>query len=266
MNRKKLPAAGQAKAVKGADANNEYQLLRDRIASLELLPGEDIDEQALVEELGISGPPLRTVMIRLAAEGLISLLPGRGAWVASMDIPQLQEHLEAFELAHRATLRLAAQRRSGTDLKHIEDRVAAFEQAYANDDVNGMIDGRRDLHLAIGNACGNRVLAGIYAKLLEENLRVARLAMSHGSFPSAQARHSHLNGILREHREFLDAIRKEDADRAENLACSHIGRVRKRVAEYVSQRAVAGVSISSRSTRALNGLLGDEPFTERFQK
>jgi DNA-binding GntR family transcriptional regulator len=257
MNRRKLPVAEQAKAVKGSGASKAYHLLRDRIVSLEMPPGEDIDEQALVEELGISRTPLREAMIRLAAEGLISLLPNRGARVASMDIPQLQEHLEAFELAQRATTRLAALRRSAADLKRIEDLIVAFEQAHALNDVNGMIDGNWDLHLAIGNACGNRVLAKIYANLLTENLRVARLAMSYETFPTVEARRSHLDNILREHREILDAIRERDADRAEDLACSHTGLARKRVTEYISQSAVSGLSISPRSTRALNGTLND---------
>ncbi|BCQ58001.1 GntR family transcriptional regulator [Burkholderia gladioli] len=257
MNRRKLPVAEQAKAVKGSGASKAYHLLRSRIVSLEMPPGEDIDEQALVDELGISRTPLREAMIRLAAEGLISLLPNRGARVASMDIPQLQEHLEAFELAQRATTRLAALRRSEADLKRIEDLIVAFEQAHAHNDVNGMIDGNWDLHLAIGNACGNRVLAKIYANLLTENLRVARLAMSYETFPTAEARRSHLDNILREHREILDAIRKQDADRAEDLACSHTGLARKRVTEYISQSAVGGLSISPRSTHTLNGTLND---------
>ncbi|CAH2904483.1 MAG: hypothetical protein PPHEMADM_5415 [uncultured Paraburkholderia sp.] len=257
MNRKKAPAPEQAKAVKGSGASKAYQLLRERIVSLSMPPGEDIDEQALVDELVISRTPLREAMIRLAAEGLITLLPNRGARVASMDIPQLQEHLETFELAQRATTRLAALRRSAVDLKRIEELVVAFEKAHEDNDVNGMIDGNWVLHLAIGNSCGNRVLAKIYENLLTENLRVARLAMSYETFSTNEARRSHLCNILREHRELLDAITRQDADRAEELACSHTGLARKRVTDSLSQSAVGGVSVSPRSTRALNGTLND---------
>lgn len=196
-------------------------------------------------------------MIRLAAEGLISLLPNRGARVASMDIPQLQEHLEAFDLAQRATTRLAALRRSTADLSRIEGLIVAFEKAHADNDVNGMIDGNWELHLAIGNACGNRVLAKIYANLLTENLRVARLAMSYETFASAEARRSHLDNILREHREILEAIRTRDADGAEDLASSHTGLARKRVTEYISQSAATDVSISPRSTLSPTGTPND---------
>ncbi|MFC4275348.1 GntR family transcriptional regulator [Achromobacter aloeverae] len=247
MKSNKTPEGERAKAVKGSGASKAYELLRGRIVSLEMQPGEDIDEQALVDELGISRTPLREAMIRLAGEGLITLLPNRGARVASMDIPQLQEHLEAFDLAQRAATRLAALRRSDADLSRIEELVVAFEAAHADNDVNGMIDRNWDLHMAIGNACGNRVLAKIYANLLSENLRVARLAMSYETFSTPQARHTHLHNILTEHRDILDAIKAQDADRAEDLACSHTGLARRRVTEYISQSAISGISITPRT-------------------
>lgn len=248
----KLPKAAPAptKVSKGSGGSKAYQVLRDRIVSLEMPPGDDIDEQALVDELGISRTPLREAMIRLAAEGLISLLPNRGARVASMDIPQLQEHLEAFELAQRATTRLAALRRTPAQLAQIEQLVVAFEQAHAQQDVNEMIEGNWRLHLAIGNACGNRVLAKIYANLLTENLRVARLAMSYETFSSDEARQGHLGRILDEHRQILDAIVRRDADRAEQLGASHTNLARKRVTEYISQSAIGTMSLQDMAGNA----------------
>lgn len=253
MAKKQMPNSGQIKTAKGTGASQAYKLLRRRIVSLEMPPGEDIDEQTLMKELGVARTPLREAMIRLAAEGLISRLPNRGARVASMDIPQLQEHLEAFELAQRATTSLAALRRSAADLKRIEELVVAFEDAHANNDVDGMIDGNWNLHLAIGNACGNSVLAKIYANLLTESLRIARLAMSYETFSTPEARTLHLNNILREHREMLDAIKNQDADRAADLAYSHVGLARKRVIEYISQSAVTSLSVSHHSPQTLKG-------------
>lgn len=242
------------KASKGSGATRAYQVLRDRIVSLEMPPGDDIDEQALVDELGISRTPLREALIRLASEGLITQLPNRGARVASMDIPQLQEHLEAFELSQRVTTRLAALRRSPADLARIEELVVKFEDAHARQDVNEMIDGNWKLHLAIGNACGNRVLAKIYANLLTENLRVARLAMSYETFPTADARGAHLGRILDEHRLILDAITRRDADTAEQLAASHTNLARKRVTEYISQSAIGRLSFMDMAPSAAHVL------------
>jgi DNA-binding GntR family transcriptional regulator len=244
MKTKKRPVRqAPERTAKGSGATKAYELLRERIVSLDLYPGDDIDENSLEQELGISRTPLREALIRLAAEGLVALLPNRGARVSSMDIPQLQEHLEAFELAQRVTTRLAALRRSVADLRRIEQLVVDFESAHADSDVNRMIDGNWQLHMAIGNACGNRVLAKIYANLLTENLRVARLAMSYETFPTEEARQSHLDNILGEHRELLAALTARDAEQAERLAISHTNLARRRVTEYISQSAIGAVSL-----------------------
>ncbi len=88
-----------------------YDWLKQRIVSLAMAPGSSIDEAALVEMLGVSRTPLREAMVRLAAEGLVELLPNRGARVSGMDLTQLQEHLDAFELMQRAATTLAARHR-----------------------------------------------------------------------------------------------------------------------------------------------------------
>jgi DNA-binding GntR family transcriptional regulator len=242
---KAMASEKPARGSKGTGSSTAYKALRSRIVSLEMRPGEDIDEQSLVDEFGISRTPLREAMIRLAAEGLITLLPNRGARVASMELPQIQEHLEAFELAQRATARLAAMRRTKRDLVTIEGFVVAFEQAQAAGDTNSMIDTNWDLHNAIGQASGNRVLAKIYAGLLTEDLRIARLAMSYESFASSAAYDSHVGRILSEHRQLLAAIAESDADGADKLAASHTNLARTRVADFISSSGITGLLIGS---------------------
>jgi DNA-binding GntR family transcriptional regulator len=219
---KAMASEKPARGSKGTGSSTAYKALRSRIVSLEMRPGEDIDEQSLVDEFGISRTPLREAMIRLAAEGLITLLPNRGARVASMELPQIQEHLEAFE-----------------------GFVVAFEQAQAAGDTNSMIDTNWDLHNAIGQASGNRVLAKIYAGLLTEDLRIARLAMSYESFASSAAYDSHVGSILSEHRQLLAAIAESDADGADKLAASHTNLARTRVADFISSSGITGLLIGS---------------------
>lgn len=229
---------------KGTGSSVAYHELRRRIVSLKMRPGEDIDEQALVEELSISRTPLREAMIRLASEGLIALLPNRGARVASFELPQLQEHLEAFELTQRAVTRLAALRRTDADLKRIAHWVEAFEVARARDDSETMIDLNWELHRAIGDACGNRVLAKMYYGLLTEGLRLARLAMSYESFDSEDGYAGHLAMIIREHREMLAALTDRDAERADRLGLSHTNLARKRVTEFISASGVTALAFN----------------------
>ena len=229
---------------KGNSGAVAYDELKRRIVMLQLQPGADLDEANLGKELGISRTPLREALVRLASEGLVTVHPNRGARVASLELTQLQEHLEAFDLVQRAATKLAALRRSEDDLEIIEKHIAAFEQATRVEDAERMVETNWELHQAIGAACGNRIIQKFYISQLTESLRVARLAMSYEAYGSVEAHDRHVNEILREHRELLDALERRDAQAAERLAGSHSNLARKRVTEYISLNRATDIHVA----------------------
>lgn len=243
---KRSPAdKGSRRSPRGASASHVYEQLREQILSLELKPGAPLEEAKLAQALGGSRTPLREAIIRLAAEGLVEVLPNRGARVSSMELPQLQEHLEAFELLQRTATVLAAQRRSQRSLVELRRLCEAFEQRHAEGDVSGMIQANWDFHHAIGVACGNRYLARMYDTMLTDGLRVSRLAMAFECYGSGEAYSLHLNDILREHRELVDVIERRDVAAAAALSDSHSNLARLRVSDYLARSLTRGISIRS---------------------
>ncbi len=243
------PSRAAAKAVrrnpKGASGSHIYEQLREQILSLELKPGAPLEEARLAQALGGSRTPLREALIRLAAEGLVEVLPNRGARVSGMELPQLQEHLEAFELLQRTATVLAAQRRSEGSIIELRRLCDAFEQRHAEGDVPGMIQANWDFHHAIGAACGNRYIARMYDTTLTDGLRVSRLAMAFECYGSSEAYSLHMNDILREHRELIDVIERRDAATAADLSDSHSNLARLRVSDYLARSLTRGISIRS---------------------
>lgn len=241
------PNAHDLRPEKGHGRAVAYDWLKQRIVSLELQPGSTIDEAALVEGLGVSRTPLREAIVRLAAEGLIELLPNRGARVTAMDLSQMQEHLEAFELMQRAATVLASQHRPDATIRELLRLCAAFEAAADARDAQAMINTNWEFHRAIGIACGNRYIERMYAGLLTEGLRIARLAMSYECYGSEAAYEGHLADILREHRELIAAIAERDAGRAATIADSHSNLARKRVSAYLARNATRHIAIPVRA-------------------
>jgi DNA-binding GntR family transcriptional regulator len=234
---------GEQRPEKGHGGALAYDWLKRRIVSLELPPGSAVDEAVLVNMLGVSRTPVREAIVRLGAEGLIELLPNRGARVASMDLPQLQEHLEAFELIQRVATVLAAVHRPDKAIAELTTHCVAFEAAADKRDVQAMIDTNWEFHHAIGVACGNRYVARMYAGLLTEGLRIARLAMAYECYSSADAYALHLGAIVREHPELIDVITRHDAGRASSLADSHSNLARLRVIAYLSRDSTRGIDV-----------------------
>lgn len=230
--------APASRPSKGNGRQYVYEMLKRQIVSLQRQPGAELDEAQLVAEFGISRTPLREAFVKLAGEGLVVLLPNRGARVAPMDLAHTQEHLEAFDLLQRIVTSWAAARRSDQQLALIKERAAEFDVAFRERDPGAMIERNFAFHEAIGLACGNRNLAKFYIGLLSENLRIARLAMAYECYGSAEAYEGHIGVIAREHREIVEAIEAQDVRRAERLAGSHSGLARKRVIEYLSSSLV----------------------------
>jgi DNA-binding GntR family transcriptional regulator len=128
-----------------------------RILSLELAPGKDLDEQELIASLGVSRTRRSAKrLIQLAAEGLVELLPNRGARIAKIDLPGVREFFEALDANQRMVTRWAALRHTKDDLRRIDEGDGgAFDAAVASGHVGEMMSTNLAFHEAIAAACGN---------------------------------------------------------------------------------------------------------------
>lgn len=218
---------------RGEAVDHAYRTLRDQIISLGVLPGEHINDEVL-RRLGLSRTPAREAMARLAGEGLVELMPNRGACVALLRWADIREHLEALDVMQRLTTRLAAIRRRPRDLERIRAEQAAFERAAEQHTGVELTEANLRFHEAVGAACGNSIFANTYLRVLTKGLRMDRHAMFEDSFTSADRYQGHLDRIISDHREMVSAIEAADPDRAEAVARSHAELARCRITEAVT--------------------------------
>lgn len=232
---KKVALRRNVKTSKGESSEFAYQALKQEIVTFTRMPGENLDEATLVGRFGVSRTPVREALVRLAAEGLVHLVPNRGAHVAPMGWNDIREHLEAFDVSQRVVTRWAAVRRTIDQMTKMETERLAFETAFRKDDPAAMLDANFRFHAAIGEACRNSLLHRFYLQQLTADLRIARLAMTNECFASEGAYRDHVGEIVREHRQIVEAIRGHDPEGAEALARSHANLARKRVSESLTQ-------------------------------
>ncbi|NIR30269.1 MAG: GntR family transcriptional regulator [Gammaproteobacteria bacterium] len=226
---------------KGTGAAYVYGELRNDILTLNLPPGENLDEARLVERFGMSRTPVREALIRLASDGLVTLLPNRGAMVASVDLVEFPRYVEALDLAQRAATCFAAMRRSPADLERIVAARDAFEAAIERGDALTMTACNRDFHVAIGEAAHNRYVADLYRRLLDEGMRMLRIPFAYDPTEENGVR-LHRHRIVEEHRAIVDAIAEQDAARAESLAHAHAELFRSRFVQYLEQNLADRIS------------------------
>lgn len=222
-----------SKPRRGDSSQAVYDYLQDMILSLQIKPGEKIEEARLAEICGVSRTPVREALFRLSAEGLVVLLPNRVTQVAPLDISTVHDYLESIDLVQRAVNRWASQRRDESDLKTIGHRAKAFEDASRNQDLKNMILSNREFHKAIAAASKNALLAESYHRLLDVGMRVARFTLNRPSSGETRQTSQFVDETVADHSEMIDAITRGDADEAERLAVLHTERTRQRFQDYL---------------------------------
>jgi DNA-binding GntR family transcriptional regulator len=209
----------QQERKRGTGARFVYDTLRDEILNLVLQPGEPIDEIGLAERLSMSRTPIREALVRLASDGLVTLLPNRSTVVSQIDFPNLHHFFDAMTLMYRATTRLAAQFHDAKDLQEIRARQEAFSQVVLAGDTNGMIQRNRDFHVAIAEAGRNPYYLQLFARLLDEGRRILRLYY----YPTFEPHLPH--PYIQEHEAIIGAIAARDVDTCDRLAKEHADRI-----------------------------------------
>jgi DNA-binding GntR family transcriptional regulator len=209
-----------------------YQALREEILTLNLAPGEPIDENGLAERYGVSRSPVREALIRLETDGLVRLTPNKGAIVTPLHLEEFPQYIEALDFVQRVVTRLAAINRSDSDIADIQQRNEEFKSAVVEHNVIRMIDANHGFHLAIGFAASNRYFTEIYKRLLDEGRRIIRLYFrSYNDDPPRDR--------VEAHQEIIDSIISQDADSADRLAHEHAMRLSQRFIAYLSTNRVA---------------------------
>jgi DNA-binding GntR family transcriptional regulator len=231
---------------KGTAMQRVYSQVREDIIGLRLPPGADLDESSLEARFGVSRTPVREALIRLASDGLIVLLPNRGARITHIDISDVPQLFEALELCQRAATRWAAERRLPADISELRTANQAFLDAAKNNDSDRMGEANKDFHMVIGRLCGNRYFESLYSSLLAVSLRLARTAFAYAP-RSAETHEGYYMEVVRQHDAMIQAIENKDADEAETLARIHTDLFRDRIDRYLNSNLANDIILSTRA-------------------
>ena len=187
--------------------------LRDLIVQDRLTAGTRLNERLLTAQLGLSRTPLREAFKVLATEGLVELLPNRGAIVSQMDPVRLGESLAVMGALEALAGELAC--RNATDAQINEIRTLHYEMLayHARNDLAGYFKFNQAIHLKIVKYSGNAVLYSIYRQM-NGNVRRARYL--------ANLSKERWDAAVREHGEILGALGSRDINRIKILLSEHL--------------------------------------------
>ena len=191
------------------------EVIRREILTLEMEPGAALDETTLSNRFNVSRSPIREVLSRLAAEGLVETAPNRGAIASPIDLENFSSFIEALDLQQRYATRLAARFRTAADLVQLNELADAYSSAVQDLDHFAILQSNYDFHKAIGEIGRNPYVARHYSQLLSEARRLLHI---HIRFLEATQREDKLAD---QHHDFIDAIAAQDVAAADKVAHEH---------------------------------------------
>ncbi len=190
-----------------------FETLKEEILTGALPKGENLTELALSERLGVSRTPIRSAIRRLAEEGLVSIVPNRGAVVRGIDkndlvdIYKIRIRLEGLASAS------CAKNIKPEQLEKLRRSVELAEFYISRKDAENVKELDTEFHLTIYEASGNPQLQSILSDLHKKIKMYRKLSLSVAG---------RLENSIREHREILEAIEKGDPELADKLTSRHI--------------------------------------------
>lgn len=202
-----------------------FENLREAILEGRLSPGQRLMEVQLAEQLGVSRTPVREAIRKLELEGLVVMLPRKGAYVANMSLKDIIDVLEIRASLEGLSASLAAERIHEDDIKKLEKIAKEFKEHATDGDVEGLLKMDVEFHECIFKATNNKRLHQLINSLWEQ---VYRFRVTYISDYDSSV------NIIKEHELILDAIKKGDSELAKKYATEHI----EKAEQFMIERAM----------------------------
>ncbi len=190
-----------------------FESLREAIISGTLPPSERLMEIQLAEEMGVSRTPVREAIRKLELEGLVVMIPRKGAYVAGMSIKDIVDVFEIRGALEGLAAELASERVTDDELESMERYLVKISEEIESGDLSKVVETDTDFHTLIYKASRNARLSQIISNLREQ---IQRFRTTSLSFPGR------MKIALEEHRKIVEAISSRDGELARRLAQEHI--------------------------------------------
>jgi DNA-binding GntR family transcriptional regulator len=194
------------------DTQRAYDLLWEKITTLELAPGAPINEQELAKEFDMGTKPVREALKWLAHENLVKVTPRHGIYVADVDVEDLEQISEMRLSLESLCARLAAKRAEPDDLVVLE-ALRKQQAEITPEESRELFDLDHKFHQAVAKAARNEYLAQTLDRLFGLSRRLWYLILPHlETLPSA----------VEKHLDLVEAIENGDSERAEQIMHQHV--------------------------------------------
>lgn len=190
-----------------------FNTLRQAILRGELKPGARLMEIQLANKLGVSRTPIREALRKLELEGLVNMVPRKGAEVADITEKSLRDVLEVRKALEELSVQLACEKITEEEIEELKRVAERFKDTLDDQDVTKIAEADVAFHDVIYTATDNQKLILLLNNLREQMYRYrVEYLKKEEAYPQ----------LIAEHEELIDNISKRNKEEATRIMCEHI--------------------------------------------
>ena len=201
-----------------------FHTLRRGIMQGDLKPGERLMEIKLANRLGVSRTPIREAIRMLELEGLVVMIPRKGAQVAEITAKDLKEVLEVRIGLEELAVKFACQRITEEQLEGLHQASRRFERAVLAEDLTRLAEADVNFHDLIYKATGNERLVQLLNNIREQMYRYRVEYLKDEEIRSS---------LIQEHNQLWEALKDRDEKKAARITQEHIERQQEYILENI---------------------------------
>ncbi|MBI5250578.1 MAG: GntR family transcriptional regulator [Desulfomonile tiedjei] len=189
--------------------------IREMIRKGVLRKGDRIVEKPLCHAMGVSRTPLREALRLLCSEGLIELIPNKGAIVAQPAMRDVREMFQVMSILEGTCARECAKKMNEKSLKKLEQLFQKLEKHFQDKNHEKYMAVNHSYHTLVQELAGNKILSEVINGLRQKILLYRYRQIYEPN---------RLDSSMQEHRDLQDAFKKKDPEAAERLMKEHLMR------------------------------------------
>jgi len=204
-----------------------WKIKRDILTGIHR-PGKRLSANGLAKEYQVSATPVREALNALQCEGLVEVIPRVGCFVSQLTVKDIQDIFELRLIIESASAEMAAQNITNAEIADLEETLDETYIPGNFDSYWQYLEVNRKFHYRVALATGNKWLAEVVGRLLDQMQRILFLRLDLRDCT---------NEVIEEHRKLVAALKRRDGALARKAMRESIENARKAVLEAIMQGA-----------------------------
>ena len=227
------PSAKIQKIPKQPLAVTAYETIIKKIICLEYQPSQHLEENQLVEELGIGRTPIREALVRLQGEKMVESHPNKGVIVRPITLQNTKAMFESMHIFEFGVVDVAINKNCSTFINKMKVSNEAVKKAILSNKIFKLVEANHEFHMNFAKCSQNEFLIQAVNEVRKEAKRLSYLSYDNIIDPKRPIE-IHYESVVKEHDQLIDSLSQKDETRLKQLLQDHIETFRQRIIIFMT--------------------------------